>query len=124
MSQAYKIDKQDAAYFITLQVVHWIDIFSRLQYKDVVADCLNFCSGKKGLEIFAYVIMTNHVHMIVRSERDNLSDILRDFKRHTSRHLVRAILNGPESRREWMLKLFSQEAASHRRNENYQVWTH
>ena len=79
---------------------------------------------KKGLEIFSYVIMTNHIHMLSRSSNENLSDVLRDFKRYTSRHLIKSILSEPESRREWMLKLFSHAASTHSRNDNYQVWTH
>jgi REP element-mobilizing transposase RayT len=107
MSQAYKIHKQDAAYFLTLQVVYWVDIFSRKRYRDIVTDSLNFCVKEKGLEIYSYVIMTNHLHMVVRSSKGNLSDVVRDFKRHTSRHLVKSIFTEAESRRYWILKLFS-----------------
>ena len=124
MSDAYKIHKQEGAYFLTLQVVYWIDLFSRKRYRDILVDSLNFCVQAKGLEIFSYVIMTNHLHLVARASKENLSDVIRDFKRHTSRHLIKSILSEPESRREWLLKLFSHAAGKHQRNENYQVWTH
>jgi REP element-mobilizing transposase RayT len=37
----------------------------------------------KGLEIFEYVMMTNHVHVIVRSKEGKLSDIVREILRST-----------------------------------------
>ena len=69
----------DDLYFITLTVVDWVHIFTRQIYKDYLVDNLAFCQKNKGLEIIAYVIMTNHVHLIARSLK-NLSDWLRDFK--------------------------------------------
>jgi REP element-mobilizing transposase RayT len=55
----------------------------------------------KGLEIFTYVIMVNHVHVIVRSKNGKLSDIVRDFKKHTSGQTLELIsTNGKESRKE------------------------
>jgi len=124
MSNAFKIHKQESCYYLTLQIVYWIDIFSRSRYCDLVTDSLNYAADKKGLEIFAYVIMTNHIHLLLRSSQEELSSTIRDFKRHTSRHITKSILTEPESRREWMLKLFKHAAGQHARNENYQVWTH
>jgi len=64
MPTAFQIHKQDSTYFLTLQIVYWIDIFSRKRYRDIICDSLNFCVEEKGLEIFAYVIMSNHVHIM------------------------------------------------------------
>jgi putative transposase len=60
MSQAYKIHKQETAYFMTLQVVSWVDIFTRKRYKDIVVDAMNYAINNKGLTIYSYVIMSNH----------------------------------------------------------------
>ena len=76
------------------------------------------------LNIFAYVIMSNHVHLLIRAGQNNLSDVLRDMKTYTSKKMISSIYSEPESRREWMLKLFAHAASQHQRNENYQVWTH
>lgn len=56
----------DELYFVTLTVVGWIDLFSREIYKEIVVDNLKHCMQKEGLEIYAYVIMTNHLHMVCR----------------------------------------------------------
>lgn len=52
--------------------------------------------------------MTNHVHLIIRArERNNLPDILRDYKKFTSKASIKAIKDNPqESRQEWLLKQF------------------
>ena len=124
MSDAYKIHKQEACYFLTLQIVYWIDIFSRKRYRDIIIESLNFCKQEKGLNIYAYVIMSNHVHLLVSAEQKNLSGVIGDMKKYTSRKMIASILNEPESRREWMLKLFEHATSHHKRNEHYQLWTH
>jgi REP element-mobilizing transposase RayT len=52
--------------------------------------------------------VTNHVHLIIRTQGDNLlSDILRDYKKYTRKVIIKAISeNFRESRKEWLLKQF------------------
>jgi len=124
MSTGYQIKDQSAAYFVTLQVVEWVDVFTRKQYKDIVIGNLKYCQQNKGLVVFAYVIMSNHIHMIVQSEAESLSDTLRDFKSYTSKTLLSAIDDRKESRRRWMLDVFEKAAGNHKRNSKYQLWAH
>ena len=74
------------------------------------------------VNIYAYVIMTNHIHLLVNCENEDLSDIIRDFKKFTSKKIIETIQNETESRRRWMLNLFSFEASKHSRNTNFQFW--
>jgi hypothetical protein len=53
-----------------------------------------------------------------------LSDIIRDFKRHTAKLILQSMIEEPESRREWILFQFRYAASQHVRNKEYQVWTH
>ena len=78
----------DAVFFVTLTVVDWIDIFSRQEYTDLLINNLKFCQEHKGLEIFAYVVMTNHLHLVVSQKDGRLNDVLRDFKSYTSKALT------------------------------------
>lgn len=92
---------QDEVNFITITVVEWVDVFTRRIYNDFIISCLIHCQQKKGLEIFAYVLMTNHLHLVVRATNDPLSDILRDFKTFSSKELIKLIRsNVQESRKE------------------------
>ena len=101
MSRALKMNDPEGLYFITLTVVDWIDVFTRPQYKQILIDAFRFCQQNKGLNIHAYVIMTNHVHLIVsrRTEAPPLSDIVRDFKKFTAQQLLKAIQNRRKSLR-------------------------
>lgn len=124
MPQGYKIINQTALYFLTLQIVQWADIFTRQIYRDIVIDSFKYCQQEKGLEIFAYVVMSNHVHILVRTSNCNLSDVIRDLKRHTSKKIIETINSENESRRDWLLMIFKHSANKHSRNNIYQVWTH
>jgi REP element-mobilizing transposase RayT len=67
MPTGYQIKEQDQLYFITLQVVDWVDVFTRQVYRDIVIENLKYCQEHKGLVIYAYVIMSNHIHLLVQS---------------------------------------------------------
>src|ERR1039458_8568890 len=111
MGFAYKITDQQGIYFITATVVQWIDVFTRKEYKDIVVGSLEFCMKNKGLNIFGWVIMSNHLHAIVSCrEGFDLSDTLRDFKKFTSTQIVEAIENNPkESRKNWLVWLLKNK---------------
>ena len=124
MGTAYKILEPHGVYFLTFQVVDWVDIFSRKLYRDIVVDSLNYCIAHKHLKVSAWVIMTNHIHAIMHSEEKNLSDIVRDFKAHTAREIFKTIDTNIESRQVWMKHIFEFNARQHQRNEKQQLWTH
>lgn len=123
MSDKYKIWDQEGAYFLTLTVVGWVDIFTRKKYKLTIIDSLKYCQKDKGLELFGYCLMPNHLHMIARADGKNtLSDILRDFKKFTSKEIVKQIINEQESRREWMLDYFRKAGENLKGITNYKLW--
>ena len=124
MSTGYKINEQDELHFLTFQIVRWIDIFTRRIYRDIVIESLQFCQQHKGLEIYAFVIMSNHIHLLIRSKIGKLSDTIKEFKSFTARKILETVNTETESRRDWILNLFEFSAKQHKRNEKYQVWTH
>jgi putative transposase len=65
-----------------------------------IVDSLEFCQKNKGLVIYAWCLMSNHLHMVVKSTNNDLSGVLRDFKKHTAREIIKNIKDEPESRRE------------------------
>ncbi len=124
MSTGYKIDEQDAMYYVTFQVVNWIDVFTRLEYKDIVINSLKYCQEKKGLKVYAFVLMSNHLHALLQSAENKLSQTIKEFKSFTAKEIIKLIQTNLESRSQWMLKLFEEAAKKHKRNERYQFWTH
>jgi len=110
-------------HFVTFTVIDWIDVFTRPIYKDYIIENLEYCRKNKGLEIFSYVIMPNHLHLILRSKEKPLSDTIRDFKTYTSKELFKLIKENPkESRKEWMILLMKQAGKYNSSNVNHQFW--
>lgn len=122
MRAGYAIRDQKKAHFITATVVDWIDIFSRQIYRDCILDSLTYCVQNKGMIVYGYVIMTNHIHFIIQSEKGELSNLLRDFKKFTASKILEHLQNNTESRREWILERLAIATLTHSRNKNYQVW--
>ena len=124
MSEKYKIRDQDKIYFITFSVVQWVDIFTKTEYKDVLVSSLEYCCREKGLEIYSWCIMTNHIHLIVgRRGLPKLEEIIRDFKKYTSVAIIKAIRTNPfESRKEWLLWMFSKLAEKSSKHQKYCFW--
>ena len=115
--------KSDKAYFITMTVVDWIDVFTRQNHRESIIESLKYCQNKKGLIIYAYVIMSNHIHIIIDTKDEiPLKDIIRDFKKFTSKKNITQIQNEPESRRDWILKLFEDEAKESGKHKYFKLW--
>jgi len=108
MSRKYKFHNPGGVYFVSFAVEGWGDVFTRNQYKNILVENLKYCQEYKGLELFAWCIMTNHLHLVIRAKEGyDLPGILRDYKKYTSKAIKTAILeNTQESRKEWLLKQF------------------
>ena len=98
MSTKYKATTTDQAYFITITTVGWIDIFTRLNQKYNIIEALKYCQEKKGLEIYGYCLMSSHLHLLCKgTDGFILSDIMRDFKKFTSKKIIQTIQEEPSS---------------------------
>ena len=122
MGEAYHIKDPFATYFLTFQVVKWIDVFTRKTYRDIVVQSFNYCIKEKGLVVYAWVIMSNHVHCIVNSTPGVLADTVRDLKTFTAKQIIKSIQENGESRKEWMLIQFKQSGLE--KSQQFQLWTH
>lgn len=119
----YKIRNKEGIHFITFAVVNWVDVFTRKDYRDIVIDSIKYCQAKKGLILYCWCLMSNHIHLIISAKEHNTSDILRDLKKFTSKQIIQAIKEHPqESRREWMLQIFETAGEQNSSNKTYQFW--
>jgi REP element-mobilizing transposase RayT len=70
-------------YFLTDTVVDWVDIFTRPLYKHIILESLTYCQKEKGLILYAWVLMSNHLHVIAGSNSENkvsnICEILRNL---------------------------------------------
>jgi REP element-mobilizing transposase RayT len=122
MSERYKFIDEQGMYFVTMSAVGWVDLFTRPELKHVIIDSLRYCQKEKGLIIHAWCLMPSHLHMIVSTKGEKLSDIMRDFKKFTSKELIKTIERINESRKDWILELFGEVAEHLKRVSNYKVW--
>jgi putative transposase len=92
MSEKYKVRDQERPYFVTFATESWVDVFTRQIYKDIIVESIKYCQTEKGLVLYAWCLMTNHIHLIVgRGKDDKIEEIIRDFKKYTSAQICKAI---------------------------------
>jgi REP element-mobilizing transposase RayT len=110
-------------FFLTFPVVGWIDVFTRNDYCEEFIRNLEYCRKHKGLKVYAYCIMSNHIHLIAAHDDGKLPDIIRDLKSYTAKRIIEMISNNlQESRKEWLLYLFKFFANNSSQNSEYQFW--
>ena len=110
-------------YYFTLNVVEWVDIFTRPVFKQIVVESLNYFIARKGLVVYGWCLMTNHLHLIARaSDAQNLTGILNEFKKFTARLILQDIDAESEVRRHWIMKKFREAAGTFRLKDKFHVW--
>ena len=114
-------------YFVTFTVIDWIDIFIRDEYRNIIIESIKYCQLNKALEVYAYCIMTSHIHMIIGTSNKTIpmNGIIRDMKSYTSRKIRESMENSSsvgESRREWILKMMYRAGKYNCNNNDFQLW--
>ncbi|SFA56828.1 REP element-mobilizing transposase RayT [Pedobacter suwonensis] len=123
MSDQYQARDPEGTYFLTFTIVDWVDIFTRISYKEIIINSLKYCQSNKGLKLYAYCLMTNHIHLIASASSGiKLFEIIRDFKKFTNKAIITEINSGNESRKKWLLNKFEFAGRYFTRIENYKVW--
>ena len=78
------------AYFVTCTVVDWLAVFADDVYCQIILNSLAYLREHKRTQLNAFVVMSTHLHGVLWPEEGvDLSDVLRDFKRFTSRAISR-----------------------------------
>jgi putative transposase len=98
-------------YYLTFTVRNWYYIFDRHNRFQILADSLKYCQRHKGLKIYAYVFMINHMHVIASSP--DMIGFVRDYKKHTSKEIQNNIIATEPN----VLNLFRLG------NGKYEVWS-
>jgi putative transposase len=82
----YRITEPNQPHFLTCTIVAWQAVFIRPQIVQVVLDSWQFLQDNKRMEIFGYVILENHLHLIAQAT--DLAKEMGDFKSYTARRIV------------------------------------
>ncbi|MGN6293652.1 MAG: transposase [Chitinophagaceae bacterium] len=120
--ERYQPAKQ-SSYFITLETVDGVDIFIRPVYKQVIVHTLNHFIESKGLIVYSWCLMTNHLHLLVQPQAGySMDEIEQQYKIFTTQKILAAIETEPETRREWLLKRFQSIEVSPNSLRQYNIW--
>ena len=90
--------EKDHWFFVTSNILNNTHLFHKREYTEIVINSMqHFVQGRK-LYIGAYVIMPNHIHLIVKSRSDfSLAGINRDFKKYTAKEILFTMKKGNEN---------------------------
>lgn len=113
----YKIYEPTHPHFVTCTILNWIPIFTRKESTDIIFESIKYLQQNENLKIHAYVILENHLHMIVSS--DDLSVSMQHFKRHTAREIIKILEEGNVTTILDQLKFYKR---AHKTKTKYQVW--
>lgn len=114
-----KQENENLAHFLTITIIEWIDIFTKPQYAQIIINSLKYCQENKGLLLYEFVIMTNHLHLIVRAKKKyKLSQIISDFKKHTTGEILKELKT---DNRRYILNLIKNSFTKKKDYQN-QIW--
>jgi putative transposase len=121
MSEIYKTPEKEKAYFVTFTIVEWIKVLQDVEYKMILVNAIKFYQQNRGLLVYAYCIMPNHIHMIIQSNgEETVSEVLRDLKKFTSKEIIKKLQTGGKN--ESILSEFRKAGEKLKRIKNYKVW--
>ncbi|MDD3603044.1 MAG: transposase [Sulfurovum sp.] len=113
----YEIYEPTHPHFVTCTILHWLPIFTRKESVEIVLNCLKFLQKQDALKLHAYVILENHLHMVVQS--NDLKKSMASFKKFTAVELLKLL------HKENVTTLLDQLAfykKAHGKEKTYQVW--
>ena len=112
-------ENENEVHFLTITIIEWIDIFTKPEYFQIIINSLKYCRKNKGLFLYEYVIMTNHIHLIAKAKEGyKLSQIISDFKKHTTREILKEL---EKDNRRYILNLVRNSFSKKKDCQN-QIW--
>ena len=113
----YKIYEATHPHFVTCTILHWLPIFTRKESVQIVIDSLKFLQQKDNLKIYAYVILENHLHMVVQS--NNLPKTMESFKKFTANEILKLL---KKENAKVLLEQFKFYKKAHKKDKEHQIW--
>jgi REP element-mobilizing transposase RayT len=117
MRSRYRVHEPHCAHFITTTVVEWLPVFTTSARCDILVQSFEYCRKNKGLKIYAWVILDNHIHAIVAAPE--LTRVITDFKRHTAQRILDQL---EKEKCEWLLNQFRHFRLPHKVESIHQFW--
>ena len=113
----YRMYGKEYPYFLTDTIAGLIPAFSSRPFAEIVIDSLRFLQTHGRLEIYAYVLMENHMHLIASA--DDLAKEMGDLKSYTARKIIDHL---EEYHARYTLKLLRALKPKHKTDREYRLW--
>ncbi len=113
----YRIFEQEYPYFLTSTVVSWLPVFAHAPFVDIVLESWRFLQRERGVRIYGYVILENHLHWIASA--DDLDEQVGRFKSYTARRIIDELQQRGFSALLEELRYFKLR---HKIDQTYQLW--
>ena len=113
----YKIIEEDKPHFVTCTTVGWTPLFSSLKIVSILFDSLTYLQENERMSIYAYVIMENHLHLILSSGKPGKE--IGIFKSFTARKIIDFL---KERKAHHILKILKYFKQMHKKDREYQLW--
>lgn len=111
MTYKYPIAEPQGYYLLTLNTIDRVDLFIRPFFKQIIVESLNYFIEKKGLVVYGWCLMTNHLHLIVQPGKGlDLSALVSDFKAFTAKIVLADLNADSDIRRTWIIKKIREAA--------------
>lgn len=114
---SYKVFETEYPYLVTCSIVNWLPLFSIPATVQIILDSLEFHQQQRGLTLYAYVVMENHLHLVCQS--DQLPQNMRTFKSYTARQIIDLLKKNGNS---FYLNKLKQQKLGHHRDSEFQLW--
>jgi REP-associated tyrosine transposase len=113
----YQIYETEYAYFITSTINGWLPVFTRRDAVNIIFESWKHLQQARELKLFAYVILDNHLHMVVSAPE--LPGVMQSFKSWTARKIIDLL---KECGGGTLLRQFKAMKLNHKTQSEYQVW--
>ena len=104
-----------AAQYFTATIYEWQNVLSEDNYKDIIIDSLQFLVNDKRIELNAFVVMNNHIHLIWQALTGYTSSgVQASFMKYTAQQIKRSLIkNKPDIVEIFKVNKYDRE---------YQIW--
>lgn len=113
-------DRLGNIYFVTTTIMNFDEIFKLgYEYNMIIIDSFKYLINEHTARLFSYVIMPNHIHIIVFMPKgESIIDFMRDFKKFTSVEITKL---SQRENRYYLLQRF-RDNAQLAKNQRYKIW--
>jgi putative transposase len=113
----YKMYDKEIPHFLTMTTVDWIPLFANRDIVSIILESLRFAQRERGVVLYAYVIMENHLHCIASAPE--LGKTMKQFKSFTARSAVDYL---EECNNLPLLEKMQWAKLPHKKKCDYQLW--